>query len=382
MTTRRSFLRGLLQSSLVLPLATAAGACSPSSGGLRVRLLSQSVPVQVVGAFQRSLKPSFPIDFSSEARIETLFADLQKWQNSNLAKRSSGLWGQQPTIPDLVSLGDGWLGDAIRQDLIQPWKPETLDGLDGWNHLDDRYKSLVRRNHQGLLDDRGEIWALPYRWGTTAIAYRQDFFEKLGWAITDWSDLWRPELAGHIGLVDDPREVIGFTLKSLGQSYNAPQPQTIPNLSDRLRALHSQVKFYSSTHLVQPLLLKDVAVVVGWSADLLPLSTLDRQVKVVLPRSGTALWADLWVRPRKAPSENLSRTQAWVDFCWRSDMAPQFARFGQGTSPYLTAPLPTLDTTSVLYPDAELLARSEFLSPFPETVRREYGQLWNRMRAY
>lgn len=379
MISRRSFLRGLLQGSLALPLASGIGACRSSSGGLRVRLLSQSVPVQVVTAFQRSLEPSFPTDFSSEARIETLFADLQKWQNSTLAKRSPGLWGRQPSLPDLVTLGDSWLGDAIRQDLIQPWQPETLEA---WNRLDDRYKTLVRRNAQGLEDDRGAIWALPYRWGTTAIAYRQDFFEPLGWEITDWSDLWRPELADQIGLVDDPREVIGLTLKSLGQSYNAPQPQTVANLSDRLRTLHSQVKFYSSTHLVQPLLLKDVAVIVGWSADLLSLSTLDRQIKVILPRSGTALWADLWVRPRKAPSENLSRVEAWVDFCWRSDMAPQFARFGQGTSPYLTEPVPKLNTAAVLYPDAAILARSEFLYPFPPTVRQEYGQLWSQMRAY
>lgn len=36
----------------------------------------------------------------------------------------------------------------------------------------------------------------------------------------DWADLWRPELAGRISMVDSPREVIGVVLKHMGASYN------------------------------------------------------------------------------------------------------------------------------------------------------------------
>lgn len=36
----------------------------------------------------------------------------------------------------------------------------------------------------------------------------------------DWADLWRPELAGRISMVDSPREVIGAVLKHMGASYN------------------------------------------------------------------------------------------------------------------------------------------------------------------
>ena len=38
--------------------------------------------------------------------------------------------------------------------------------------------------------------------------------------IQDWSDLWRPELAGKISMVDSPREIIGAVLKYMGSSYN------------------------------------------------------------------------------------------------------------------------------------------------------------------
>ncbi len=38
--------------------------------------------------------------------------------------------------------------------------------------------------------------------------------------MQDWKDLFRPELAGKVAMVDSPREVVGAVLKSLGASYN------------------------------------------------------------------------------------------------------------------------------------------------------------------
>ena len=38
--------------------------------------------------------------------------------------------------------------------------------------------------------------------------------------LQDWADLWRPDLAGKISMVDSPREVVGAVLKYMGASYN------------------------------------------------------------------------------------------------------------------------------------------------------------------
>lgn len=38
--------------------------------------------------------------------------------------------------------------------------------------------------------------------------------------LQDWADLWQPELAGRISMVNSPREVVGAVLKYMGASYN------------------------------------------------------------------------------------------------------------------------------------------------------------------
>jgi len=370
MIQRRSLLKGVL----ALPVVTTLAACSPPAKGLRIKLLSQSVPVQVVSAFQRTLSSAPSPNFSSEANLQDLFQLLQRWNSPNPPK---SFWGSALPTPDLMTLGDAWLGDAIRQNLIQPW---TVADLGAWETLNDRYRGLVKRNAQGLLDPNGQIWGLPYRWGTTAIAYRRSAFKAWGWEPQDWSDLWRSDLRGRIGLPEDPREVIGLTLKSLGQSYNTPNPDTLSALPERLLSLQQQVKFYSSTHLVQPLLVEDVALIVGWSTDLLPLTNLDRDIQIILPQSGTALWADLWVRPTRASGNNVEGLNHWINFCWQADMVNLFSRFGQGTSPLQLSPDPKFQESPILNPSPEWLDRCEFILPLPSSSQGIYQRLWQKMR--
>ncbi len=106
-----------------------------------------------------------------------------------------------------------------------------------------------------------------------------------------------------------------------------------------------------------------------------------------MPPSGTALWANLWVRPA---SSSLSPTiqpllNQWIDFCWQTDVAVQLSLLSGATSPII----PTLDPTRLpanflaeplLLPSNQILDRSEFLLPLaPETID-QYRQLWKTIR--
>src|ERR687886_143057 len=297
MMKRRSFLVGA--SSLALGQLM-SGCNRQQQVSLNVQLLKGSIPAQMLNEFRKGLKLPAKLDFTPENQLNDLFKRLKIWKQQ-AGKTDNQQWlplpfigDKTPELANLVTLGDYWLEKAIQEKLIQPLDPE--DGK-GWQQLPPRWQELVRRNDQGQLAKNGQVWGAPYRWGTTVIAYRRDKFEELGWTPKDWSDLWRPELRDRISLLDQPREVIGLTLKKLGLSYNTKNLSKVPNLKEELLKLHQQVKYYSSNKYLEPLIFGDTWLALGWSTDILPLRTTYGEIDAAVPLSGTALWADVWVQP-------------------------------------------------------------------------------------
>ncbi|HBE18937.1 MAG TPA: polyamine ABC transporter substrate-binding protein [Cyanobacteria bacterium UBA11149] len=391
---RRSFMTGVS----ALAMGQLVSGCNNNQKlSLKVKLLQDSVPVQLLGEFRKVLQEPINLKFEPESQLNNLYKSLGNWKKQVEEKKKQSLWDSIPLIghknseiPSLVTLGDSWLEAAIKQKLIQPLKIEELGG---WKELSPVWRKLVTRNEQGELDKSGLIWGAPYRWGTTVIAYRRDKFEELGWKPKDWSDLWRADLRDRISLLDQPREIIGLTLKKMGLSYNQTDLSQIPNLKKELLALHRQAKLYSSDRYLEPLVLEDTWVAVGWSTDILSLGESVRDIEAVVPASGTSLWADLWVQPTGFPQESnsgkttdsISISKKWIDFCWQKEAAISMSLLGDAPSPRLTSinrgdlPKKVADN-KLLLPDTSVMDKSEFIYPISEKLIKQYQLFWEEIR--
>jgi putative spermidine/putrescine transport system substrate-binding protein len=376
---RRSFLQG----STILLFGQGLLACgAKNQQTLSIELLKGSIPGQVVDKFQQSLQSKIGLNFVPLEQLQDLYQQLQAWRDRPQTT-SQKRWGiplssSQKKAADLITLGDYWLKTAIEEKLIQPLEIEKLKQ---WPVLPQRWQEIVTRNEQGLLDARGKVWGAPYRWGTTVIVYRRDKFTRLGWEPVDWTDLWRPELRDRISALDQPREVIGLVLKKLGQSYNTQKIDSIANLEAELRTLKPQVKFYSSTRYLEPLIMGDTWLAIGWSNDVLPVLGRYPQLQAVVPRSGTALWADLWVKPVTGKKDDL--IYQWIDFCWLPNIANQISLLTKTNSP-ISTPITKFDIQTsllkILIDNQELFAKSEFLLPLPSQVTAQYQSLFNTLK--
>lgn len=388
MLNRRSF---LLISTVALTTGQLLSGCSDRQTSLKVLLLQGSIPPQLLSDFRKTLTRQISLDFEPQSRLSKLFTILKNWQQqknqNNEANAFLNLLNKTEVNADLVTLGDYWLASAIKQGLIQPLAP---DKLTNWEKLPPAWQKLVSRNAEGQIDITGKIYGAPYRWGNTIIAYRSDKFKSLGWTPTDWSDLWRGELQGNISLLNEPREVIGLTLKKLGYSYNTQDLAQIPNLQSELEALHKQVKFYSSDNYLQPLILGDTWLAVGWSTDILPLLKRYPNIKIAVPQSGTSLWADLWVKPNYSPTgieaENLAVGDRWIDFCWQPKAANQISLFTNAISPVFAddrgVDLPkNLQNNPFIQESLAVLPKSDFLYPLTADLEQKYLALWQEMRV-
>ncbi|CAH8311446.1 unnamed protein product [Eruca vesicaria subsp. sativa] len=323
----------------------------------KAKVYSLTVPLKLA-ALRGSVPPSWIKEFISSqgkrvrlktrflANLEDIFFDLSK-PSINKGKKGS---------TDMISLGDSWLSFAIKEKLIEPMK--GVEDQDWYKGLSDKWKVYLRRNYVGEQAPDGEMWAVPYRWGTMVIAYKKSKFQQYKLApVQDWEDLWRPELAGRISMVNSPREVVGAVLKYMGASYNTTD-------------LDSQVTG-------------------GRIAVEKNLASLMKQAIPAISNSGKEVEA-LGGRVR-GPSPLIHQ---WIEFCLQPARSLPFTReVIPGASPSaIEGPLvrepeetkksrAKLDTNLVSgVPPPEILSKCEFLEPLPEATLLKYRLLIDTVR--
>ena len=358
-------------------VALGAGCQSVAADSLKIAMLEGSVPPQLIQAFKRQRSEAEGVSVIPADSLLKLYALLQGWQ-----KQSQGATETPTTmqpVANWLTLGDYWLASAIQQQLIQP---VNVTGLENWGKLPVPWVNLLRRDADGLPSSTGEIWGVPYRWSSLGILYDASKTAQNS-PITRWEDLLVPELRQRIVLPDHPRLVIGLGLKALGVSANAEDPAQVPGLVEFLKALHAQVRFYSSDYYLETLIIGDASAVVGWAEAMQPVLKQYRQFSGVIPEPGTLMGADLWVRPK--PAATIAFADSWPDFCLGAEFANQFANYSQGVSPRWLGVAPDklpniLQQTPLLSPTAQIQSASDFLLPLSEAAEARYLELWKSLR--
>lgn len=394
---RRAFLAGLVG----IPRISALMGCSSSVAGadLHIHLLDGSIPDQLIKVFRKQITPPTKVNFDPEPSFLALFQKLRAWQSPpKKPVVPFPMPFQRTTLPAgkvaLVSLSDYWLAPAVKEALIEPLGATEAAISD---ELKPPWPDLIRRDRQGFPSADGDRWGIPYRWGSLQIVYNRAYFESLGWQPQSWADLWKPELKHQFSLPDHPRLVLGIALKKLGASANSPDIDSMAQLPDTLTALNQQTRFYNSDHYLEPLVLEDTALAVGWSTDILPLLQQYRQFGAVVPTEGTLLTADVWVKatphPATAPGTEKQETpalpgvgQQWLTYCLDPETAIALSIYSQGASPRFWAVAPEdlppgLQQFPLLTLTPELQQKSEFLYPATEAVQKTYDQFWQEMRS-
>ncbi|XP_062120607.1 uncharacterized protein LOC133834853 [Humulus lupulus] len=364
---------------------------------LKIVALRGSVPPSWIKEFVQAQGKRIKFQLKFHGSLEGIFSNLSTiFDNGNVGSSSV-------VAADMVSVGDSWLNYAIKKSLIEPL--EGVEDEDWFKGLSTQWKVYLRRNHDGCLDPDGKIWAAPYRWGCMVIAYKKSKFQKQNLApIEDWADLWRPELQGRIAMVNSPREVLGAVLKYMGASYNINNINLQVDggtdaVQQNLEFLANQVRLFDNTHYLKAFGVGDVWVAVGWSSDVIPVTKRMSNVAVVVPKSGSSLWADLWAIPAASRLET-SRIggrirgpspliHQWIEFCLQASRAIPFKEeVIPGASPSalestrLEVPKelkngkPKLDTNLIAgVPPPNILARCEFLEPLTDSSLAEYQRL-------
>ena len=285
------------------------------------------------------------------------------------AKLSSG-----SSTYDIVQPTDYIVSLMIKKGLLQKLDKNKLTVI---KDLDPKYMNLPF--------DPGNEYTIPYEGGLDAIIYNSS---KVTNPPTSYADLWKPEYAGKIVVLDDSRVVIGMTLLTLGYDVNTTDPAQLDEAKAKLSELMPSIKLFDSNSPKTALIAGDVDLGIVWTGEAYTANQEDSNFKFVYPSEGTIIWQDNYAIPVNAP--HLDAVYAWLNYTMQGDMFYLMLR----DFPYLNPNLAALEfakqnhtdlydpfmNSNITNPPAEAVTAAHQISDVGDATTI-YDQIWTEVKA-
>lgn len=269
----------------------------------------------------------------------------------------------------LVVAPDYYVLQMAREGLLAPLEKARLKNL---ANLDPFF--------QNPPYDPGLGYSVPYLWGTTGLAYREDLVQG---PVDSYAVLFDPaRQVGPFLLLDEMRETIGAALKYLGFSVNTTDPQALEKAKGLLlEAKGRSVGFAGGIEGLNRILAGDAAVALAYSGDVLQARQEDARLRYALPKEGATLWTDALVVLKRGPAQDLA--YRFIDFLLEPENAAALSRYTRYATPVARA-LPLLPeemrTDPTIFPPEAVRGKLEYLKDLGPEIAL-FDRVWTEVKA-
>jgi spermidine/putrescine transport system substrate-binding protein len=272
---------------------------------------------------------------------------------------------------DVIMIGDSSLSSKIRGKWLA-----RLDHLKIPNirHIDQKWFEVIP-------GDQAKHYIVPFLWGTTGIGYREDMIPE---PITSWKQLYKPkeELRGKISITSNFWEVIAYAQLALGYTLNDKNTRHLPEVEQLLLAQKPFVKDYKYVGMTEKskLVTGEVWMTFGYNGDMLYLRKYEPKIKFIVPKEGTRLWCDYLGVSKSSSKKDLA--MAFINFVNEPKRAARMATYLKYATPNKAAEklLPESHLKNpLIYPDKEVISRSEILQRPSPRVAKKWSELFFRV---
>lgn len=188
--------------------------------------------------------------------------------------------------------------------------------------------------------DPGNVYSLPYQWGTTGLGVDM---EVVGDDVEPtWDLIFDPEVAsqyaGKIALLDDPRETMGAALYYLGYSPNTTSEEELQEAADLLAEAKANIAAFDSNLYTDLLLSGEVAISHGFSGNYF--AAFDEadgwdRYAYLIPEEGATKWVDTMAILADAPHP--CTAHAFINFLLDAENGAQLTNWNFYASPNAAA---------------------------------------------
>ncbi|MFF3444470.1 spermidine/putrescine ABC transporter substrate-binding protein [Streptosporangium sp. NPDC002721] len=197
-----------------------------------------------------------------------------------------------------VAFVSGQYAQALNEaGLLEPIHPELIPNL-----------ANLYPEAKELSYDKGNVFSVPYTWGTTGICYRTDLVKT---APTSWNDILDPpaEALKKVTMMTTERWLALPAIKALGYSVNTRSDEEIAKVKEKLLEAKPKLLSYDDTTFGEKLKTGEAVMVEAWDGWC---PTTEKNIKFVIPKEGSDLWVDTMVVLKS--SKNKEAGHAFINY--------------------------------------------------------------------
>ena len=205
---------------------------------------------------------------------------------------------------DLIQPSEYTVEAMIKEDLLQPLDHAKIPNLQN-----------LAPEFRNLPFDPGNKYSVPWLSGFVGITYNA---ETVTTPVVGLNDVFTPERAGRIVVLDDSREIVSWAMAAEGMPINDVTDGNLEKIKPRLKDWMSKVKVYDSDSPKTSLSNGDVDIGVIWSGEGAILFRDNPKFQWVLPAEGFHMFIDSLAVPKTARNKDMA--EEFINFILRPEI--------------------------------------------------------------
>lgn len=305
-------------------------------------------------------------DFTAETGIDVIYSTF----DSNEAMYAKLKLMNGNGEYDLAFPGTDFVDKMRKEGMLEPIDHNKLSNFGN-----------LGKNFLSASFDPNNEFSVPYLWGLSGIAVNTHRIDEH--QITSWDDLWRPEFAGRVMLMNDLRDVFTMGLLTLGYSGSTQSETEIRQAYEKLSKLIPNVRTFNSDAPRMPFMEGETYLGLAWNGEVIMaqdqgMSELD----FIYPKEGAIMWMDNMVIPKNA--KNQDNAHKFIDFILRPEYAAMISEeigYGSPNDVAKTIMPPEIANNPTIYPADELLKDALFREDVGDATMAIYQKYWDRLKV-
>lgn len=282
---------------------------------------------------------------------------------------------------DIVIPSDYMIERMIKENLLQ--KIDT-SALSNYHFIDEKYKNLY-------FDPNNE-YSVPYSVGLVGLIYNTTLVDEVP---DSWSIMWDEKYANDVLTFNNPRDAFAISQFKNGIDINTTDKSEWDKAAEDLKRQKSVLQAYVMDEVYNKMESGSAAIAPYYAGDYLSMYDNNEDLAFVYPKEGTNIFVDSVCVPSSA--KNYDAAMLFINFLLEPEIALANAEYIYYASPntavvdnpeYSMNPNNEDDTeyaafaASVIYPDEDVLPKTEYFHDMNEDIRQYYDKLWQDVKLY